>query len=470
MVKSLHETAKSILLKEGGVPSVSSSDNNPDRDAKSSNPNMETLHPKTKYSEPDPKHNDAEDLGGATPTSTAKENLGAKAAKVGKDKSKSGIPSVGPESPKKLSEKDENDDDSETLDEEMEISEELQEFINNLVAEGYSDEQIEEAIAENFEYIEESEEDPLDAVIAEMIEDGLSEEEIVNILSEMSKEESDETIAESVRTPAAEVRRFVVESAKVTNLDEDLQVMFEGEEFSPEFFAKAKTIFEAAVNSRVEEITDRIQENYENYLNEEVAKLEEVYASTLEESVQEIDEKVNNYMIYVTEQWLTENEVAIESGLRTELTEEFISGLRNLLAEHYIDIPEEKVSVVEELGNEIENLKEKLNEEISKNVELSNTLNEAVREAVISEAADGLTDTQAAKLKTLSENVEFTDTESFATKVQTLKESYFPIKTDNSKVIDKAESVSNGKAEVLTENLNGPMATYVKAIGGKLPR
>ena len=198
--------------------------------------------------------------------------------------------------------------------------------------------------------------------------------------------------------------------------------------------------------------------------------MEEVYASTLEESVQEIDEKVNNYMIYVTEQWLTENEVAIESGLRTELTEEFISGLRNLLAEHYIDIPEEKVSVVEELGNEIENLKEKLNEEIRKNVELSNTLNEAVREAVISEAADGLTDTQAAKLKTLSENVEFTDTESFATKVQTLKESYFPIKTDNSKVIDKAESVSNGKAEVLTENLNGPMATYVKAIGGKLPR
>lgn len=470
MAKSLHETAKSVLIKEGEVPSVSSSDNNPDRDAKSSNPNMATLHPKTKYSEPDPKHNDAEDLGGATPTSTAKENLGAKAAKNGKDKSKSGIPSIGPNPPQKLSEKDDSDDDSETLDEEMEISEELQDFISALVAEGYSDEQIEEAIAENFEYIEESEEDPLDAVIEEMIEAGLSEDEIVEALDEMVNEEDEETIAESVRTPAHEVRKFVVESSEVTNLEDDLSVMFEGEEFSPEFFAKAKTIFEAAVNSRVEEITDRIQENYENYLNEEIAKLEEVYASTLEESVQEIDEKVNNYMIYVTEQWLTENEVAIESGLRTELTEEFIAGLRNLLAEHYIDIPEEKVSVVEELGSEIEDLRAKLNEEISKNVDLSTTLSEAVRDAVISEASDGLTDTQAEKLKLLSENVEFTDPETFSTKVQTLKESYFPVKPDNSKVLDKAESVSNGRAEVLTENLNGPMATYVKAIGGKLPK
>ena len=146
-------------------------------------------------------------------------------------------------------------------------------------------------------------------------------------------------------------------------------------------------------------------------VEEEVQTLEEAYAAALEEEVakirQELSEQVDSYLNYVVEEWVKENEVAIETGLRTELTEDFISGLRNLFAEHYIDIPEDKVTVVESLGSQVEDLQDKLNEQIERNVGLSRQINEAKQFEVLVTACEGLTDTQAAKLRALAENVEF---------------------------------------------------------------
>ena len=242
------------------------------------------------------------------------------------------------------------------------------------------------------------------------------------------------------------------------DMSEHVEALLEGEELSEEFKQKALTIFEAAVKQKVEA---------------EIALMEQAFAETLEEEVaaiqEELSSNVDDYLNYVTEQWINENEVAIEAGLRTELTEDFISGLKTLFAEHYIDIPEDKVSVIEELGAQVEELEAKLNEEIDRSVTLNKMLAESKKFEVISSAVDGLTDTQAEKLKSLAESVEFTSVDEFATKVTTIRENYFPtgsVKSDN--VLDKAESSTDGKG-MIAEELQGPMAAYVKTLGRKLP-
>jgi hypothetical protein len=242
-------------------------------------------------------------------------------------------------------------------------------------------------------------------------------------------------------------------------MSEDVEALLQGEELSEEFKEKAQTIFEAAVKAKVEQ---------------ELAAIEEAYAETLEEEVAQIQEQlssnVDDYLNYVVEQWVAENEVAIEAGLRTELTEEFISGLRTLFAEHYIDIPEDKVSVIEELGDKVSELENKLNEEIERNVTLNKMLSESRRVEVFNNSVDGLTATQAEKLRSLAEGVEYSSDEEFAAKVKTLRENYFPttaVKKDN--VLDKAESSMDGKG-MISENLQGPMAAYVRTLGKSLPK
>ena len=241
-------------------------------------------------------------------------------------------------------------------------------------------------------------------------------------------------------------------------MSEHVDALFQGEELSEEFKEKALTIFEAAVKAKVEE---------------EIALMEQAFSETLEEEVEAIQEElssnVDDYLNYVVEQWVIDNEVAIEAGLRTELTEDFISGLKTLFAEHYIDLPEDKVSVVEELGFKVEELEHKLNEEIELSVALSKQLNESKKYEVIASAVDGLTSTQAEKLKSLAEGVEFTDVDNFSVKVKTIRENYFPagnIKREN--VLDKAESSHDGKG-MIAEEIQGPMAHYVKVLGKKLP-
>jgi hypothetical protein len=293
---------------------------------------------------------------------------------------------------------------------EIELSEELESFIDQMVAEGASEDEIAAAIEENFEFV---------------TEDADSEESV------MEEYEVD--------------------------MSEDMEALFAGEELSEEFKEKAKTIFEAAVKHKLEE---------------ELAVLEEAFAATLEEQVQEIQESltenVDDYLNYVVEQWVSDNEVAIESGLRTELMEDFVSGMRNLFAEHYIDIPEEKVSVVEEMASKVEELEAKLNEEIERNVALNKMLNEAYVNDVLDSACEGLTATQAEKLKSLAEGIEYADANEYAQKVQTLRESYFTNSVRTENVLDTVE-VSDGKS-MISEDLSGPMANYVKALGRTLSK
>jgi hypothetical protein len=206
---------------------------------------------------------------------------------------------------------------------------------------------------------------------------------------------------------------------------------------SEDFRNKASTIFEARVTDRVQQIEEEIDAKYAEMFEEAV------------KSVQgELTEKVDDYLNYVVEQWMEENQIAIESSLRSEITEEFISGLRNLFAEHYIDVPEDKVDLVDELAGQVEDLETKLNEEIERNISIKKELIESVKTEITREVCEGLTDTQVEKIKTLAESVEFSTEDEYTEKLETIRENYFPsgvkkadekqlheeIETDTSKV------------------------------------
>ena len=465
---SLTETARAVLegkiLEEGAYPEVSPgkiSNPNPVDPSTASTGNAKTLRPGSKNVDPrhvNPGAPDAasfsgvDDLDGATPTETPDENLGAEAAKkVGKDSSRSGKSSVAAEPSKKLTAMaEEMEDEGEVVEEGMTVAERLKALKeakkmkkdDKEDKEDDSDDEDDKCVneEEDFELSEE-----LEDFINEGIELGLSEEEILAAIDEnfeFISEEEESEIAEALET-------YEVDMA------EHVDALLEGEDLSEEFHAKATTIFEAAVKAKLEE---------------EVALLEQAYAETLEERVAQIEEElssqVDEYLNYVVEQWIEENEVAVESALRSELTEDFISGLRSLFAEHYIDVPEEEVAVVEELSQTVEELEAKLNEEIQRNVELTSMLSESRKAELTAVVCEGLTSTQAAKLQALAEGVDYTSDEEFIEKVSTLKENYFPVSAKNDAVLDKVES---NDPQSLNENLDGPMARYVQALGRSLP-
>ena len=216
-----------------------------------------------------------------------------------------------------------------------------------------------------------------------------------------------------------------------TDATEDVDAIFEDGTVSEEFKTKAKTIFEARLNDKVSMIEEQ---------------LEEKYAGMLEEALQEIKEelqtKVNDYLSYVVEQWMEQNEVAIETGLRNELAEEFITGLKNLFTEHYIDIPADKVDIIEELTNKVVGLEEKLNEEVERAVELKKSLTEAKKDQITRDVCSGLTDTQVEKMKSLAESVDFTEEDEYRTKLEVIRESYFKQsvkKADETQLHEKIE-------------------------------
>ena len=403
MSKSLTEAAKAVL--EGQMLNEVSNPNPVDNSTVSTG-NAKTLHPGSKSVEGrhgNPGGSDvadfpgADDLGGATPTSVAKDNLGAKAAVAKKDSSKSSVAAVKGDDMKKLAEDDEFE--GETIDEEIAA------FIENAIEEGYSEEEI----------------------LAALSEESIEEEEV---------------------SPLADYQ---------IDMSEHVEALLSGEGLSEEFQEKATTIFEAAVKSKLEE---------------EVALLEQAYAETLEERVAEIQEQlatdIDNYLNYVVEQWIEENEVAVESALRSELTEDFIGGLRSLFAEHYIDIPEQSVNVVEELSQTVEDLEAKLNEEIERNVALTTHLNESRKNELVAYVCEGLTNTQTEKLKNLVETVDYTNDEEFINKISTLRENYIPSSVKSDEVLDRVESAEPGL--ISESNLEGPMAKYVQALGRSLPK
>ena len=238
------------------------------------------------------------------------------------------------------------------------------------------------------------------------------------------------------------------------DMSDDIDALVADEDLTEEFKNKAKTIFEAAVSSKVNSKVDEIE-----------AKYEESTKEAIEEIKEELTEKVDNYLGYVAESWVTENELAIERGLKSELTEGFINGLKNLFEEHYVEVPEEKFDVIEELASRNDKLDSDLSDEVATNITLSQEIEELKREKIIREASEGLADSEVEKLKTLAEDVDYEDEENFVEKVSTIKESYF--KSEKAEAVSDAESVATNDAsfEEPTETiLEGEMGRYTAAI------
>ena len=197
---------------------------------------------------------------------------------------------------------------------------------------------------------------------------------------------------------------------------EDIESLFADDStISEDFKAKASTLFEARVHDRVSQIQEAMEAEYAGMLEEAVETVKT-----------DLTEKVDSYLNYVVEQWLEQNEIAIESGLRAELTEEFIAGLRNLFAEHYIDVPAEKVNLVDELASKVEELEGKLDEEIERSVELKKSLVESRKVEITHAVCEGLTATQLEKIKSLAESVDYSTAEEYQSKLETIRENYFP--------------------------------------------
>ena len=237
---------------------------------------------------------------------------------------------------------------------------------------------------------------------------------------------------------------------KVKNMDmkEDVAALTEGEELSEEFKQKAATVFEAAVKAKLVEEIEKLEGEYETKVDEKVSEVKE-----------EIVDKVDAYLNYVVEEWMKENELAIEKGLRNEITEDFIGGLKSLFESHYINVPQEKYDVIESQAAEIEKLKEDINKSMEKNIELNQKIAESTREDIIKDVSSDLAATEVDKLKGLAEGIEYKDAESFRKSVETLKNSYYP----KAKASD-TESNEVAEQNAGSGNLSESMAAYTAAI------
>ena len=237
---------------------------------------------------------------------------------------------------------------------------------------------------------------------------------------------------------------------KKEEVDEHMDALVAGQDdLSEEFKTKAATVFESAVNSKVKEIAEQMEADVQTNYEQDIAKAKE-----------ELTEKVDSYLSYVVEEWMKENEIALERGIKGEIAEDFISGLKKLFAEHYIDVPDEKYNVLEDQASKIEELEKKLNEQIEKNVELNKDNAEKTRNEIMSEVASDLADTAKEKFAKLAEEIEWSDAESFKKKCETIKESYFGKKEE---VKDKLDDVAAGD-EASNEDLSQAMAAYTAAI------
>ena len=276
-----------------------------------------------------------------------------------------------------------------------------------------------------------------DEVVAE---EETTEEEVV------SEEEAstDEVVAEEETT-----EEEVIEEEETYDVEADVQALLEGEELSEEFQDKARTIFETAIKSKVVEIKEELNESYANALVEE---LDGIKAG--------LTERVEAYLEYVADEWFTENQLAVEGGLKEELTESFMTGLKGLFEEHYVSIPEDKYDVLQSMVEKLDDMESKLNEQIEKNVGLNKRLAESVADGILESVSDGLAATQKEKLASLSESVEFESETEYREKLETLKESYFPNKGVPAA---KTESLSEG-VDNAPETVSGSMAGYLKTL------
>jgi len=289
--------------------------------------------------------------------------------------------------------------------------------------------------------------EPKIATVADVVTKKAKKAEAMAKMAKMEETETEEEVLEE--------EEIVSESEEVTeetvDIEEDVNALLGGEELSEEFKEKARVIFEAALTSKIKEIQETLEVQYAERLEEERQSLKG-----------ELTERVDSYLEYVCQEWMTENELAIEHGLKTEMTESFLSGMKGLFEEHYVVIPEDKYDVLESMVEKLDDMETKLNEQIDKNISLNKRLAESTADVVLSVVSEGLAETQKEKLASLAESVEFESEEEYREKLETLKESYF----------SKAPTAKSEAPQTLSESVDSTpapvassMEVYLRTLG-----
>ena len=279
------------------------------------------------------------------------------------------------------------------------------------------------------------EEEEVEGEVVEEEETTASTEDVVS-----EEETTEEEVVTEEETPEAEY-----------NMEEDVAALLAGEELSEEFQEKARTIFETAIKAKVAEVQEELKVQYESTLEEEVIAIKA-----------ELTERVDAYLEYVAEEWMTENQLAVEKGLQAEMTESFLTGIRSLFEDHYVSIPEEKYDVTAAMVEKLDEMEDKLNEQINKNIALNQRLAESVADAIFSDVCEGLALSQKDKLASLAENVEFDSEENYREKLVTLRKSYFPENAGSQR--DESESISESSEGTSEQPVSGLMESYLNTL------
>jgi len=290
---------------------------------------------------------------------------------------------------------------------------------------------------------EETDEDDEDLIDEESLDE---EDELIEAESKKNDDEDDEDDEDDDEDEEDDEDDVKEEF----DIEEDVNALLEGEELSEEFQEKARTIFESALRSKVNDIKESLEIAYEERLVEEIEIIK-----------QSLQERVDSYLEYVAEEWIAENELAIEYGVKEEMTESFLSGMRTLFEEHYVELPEEKYDVLESMVEKLDEMEEKLNEQIEKNISLNKRLSESVADRIFNEISEGLALSQKDKLASLAESVEFESETQYCEKLEALRESYFPSKVVSEQA--KTETLTEG-AEVAPEHYSDSMNAYLKTL------
>mgnify|MGYP003298671561 CR=1 FL=1 len=293
--------------------------------------------------------------------------------------------------------------------------------------------------------------DPMPVMAGKELEgEEISEDEAPATDEVVAEEETttDEVVAEEETTEEEVVAEE--EDYKV-DVEQDVQALFEGEELSEEFQSKARTIFEAAIKEKVSEIKENLQTAYEQALVEEVASVRD-----------ELTERVDAYLEYVADEWIQENQLQVESGLKTEMTESFLEGMKSLFEEHYVSVPEDKYDVLESMVDKLDEMESKLNEQIERNVALNQRLAESNSDVILADVSEGLALSQKEKLASLASNVEFESETDYREKLVKLKESYFPSKTSAPSA--HSETISEGTQVDSPQQVSSAMEAYMQTL------
>ena len=302
--------------------------------------------------------------------------------------------------------------------------------------------------------------------VPEEVEADESEEKEVVAEQEVSNEETvEETVAEETPSKLREKMKEAIEAsdseevvaesqedeAEELDVNDDINALVAGEELSEEFQEKAKTIFEAAINSKVAKIEEALEADHVKALTEEVTEFKN-----------ELTERVDSYLEYVASEWMQENQLAVDQGLKGELSESFMTGLKGLFEEHYVSVPEDKYDVLESMVNKLDEMEEKLNEQIDKNVNLNKRLAESTSDGILSDVSEGLAVTQKEKLASLAESVEFETENDYREKLVTLRNSYFPTKQVISNQSDSSDFITEENGQEV--QATGHMANYLSTL------